>query len=74
MFILSSALLLIKGVDIGAEVARHTVVVPGRDLGRVRHIVGVTDQSRDRSLPKSPRRSRRNPISPTRRKRARVQG
>lgn len=69
-----AALLLIKGVDTGAEVGRLIVDGPGRALGRVRPIVGVTDRSRDRNLPKSRRRSRRNQTSPTRRKKARVQG
>ena len=65
----------IRDVDTEAEVARPIAAIPGRALGRVRLIVGVTDQSRnlDRSLPKGRRRSQRN-LTGRRRKTARTLG
>jgi len=61
---------LTKDVDTEAEAVRRIVAIPDRALGRVRLIVDDTDQSRslDRNLRKSRRRSRRNPISLTRRR------
>lgn len=71
---LSPVLHHIRDVDTGAEVARRIAAIPGRVLGLVRRIVGVTDQSRslDRSLPRGRRRSRRNQRNPTRKRRKKV--
>ena len=65
------SVLLLKGVDTEAEVVRRIVAIPGRALGRVRPIVGVTVQSRshDQGLRKSRQRNRRSPTNPTRNER-----
>lgn len=61
---------LIEDAVTEVVVVRLIVAIQGRALGRDRHIVGVTDPSRnlDRSHRRNRRKNRRNPINRTRKR------